>query len=226
MLLVLITCIYIFSQLYPQRQSLWAPARQRLWPMRTPVSKEDGYGSPVTRSYVPEKILWSFDLPCLISLSQMLSCPVSSRRRKTPTLASSGRRMARRSHLFILRAVSEVWGLSLSLSLLHIISPVKPFCAALWWNSLLGLKILKVFSLSTEAYASRAAIDGATVTLHSVTQKDTGVYRCEVTAKMDHVPLGEINVTLNVLGVLWGFWWDFTTSLVCHYFFASKTKDH
>ncbi|XP_062389374.1 junctional adhesion molecule 2b [Sardina pilchardus] len=50
-----------------------------------------------------------------------------------------------------------------------------------------------------EPYAGRATIDGATVTLHSVAQKDTGVYRCEVTAKMDHVPLGEINVTLSVL---------------------------
>ncbi|XP_063069896.1 junctional adhesion molecule 2b isoform X1 [Engraulis encrasicolus] len=50
-----------------------------------------------------------------------------------------------------------------------------------------------------EPYAGRAAIIGATVTLHSVTQKDSGVYRCEVTAKQDHVPLGEISVTLNVL---------------------------
>ncbi|KAL0963509.1 hypothetical protein UPYG_G00307360 [Umbra pygmaea] len=37
------------------------------------------------------------------------------------------------------------------------------------------------------------------MTLHSVTQKDSGVYRCEVSAPADHTNLGEINVTLNVL---------------------------
>uniref|UniRef100_A0AAY4C7J1 Ig-like domain-containing protein n=1 Tax=Denticeps clupeoides TaxID=299321 RepID=A0AAY4C7J1_9TELE len=50
-----------------------------------------------------------------------------------------------------------------------------------------------------DAYAKRASIDGATVTLQSVTQKDSGVYRCEVTARLDHVPLGEVDIALNVL---------------------------
>lgn len=46
----------------------------------------------------------------------------------------------------------------------------------------------------------RAKIDGATLTIHSVTQKDSGEYRCEVTASEDHVNLGETTVTLDVLG--------------------------
>ena len=50
------------------------------------------------------------------------------------------------------------------------------------------------------SFAGRAHIDGATVTLHSVTQKDSGVYRCEVSAPLDKVILGEVNVSLNVLG--------------------------
>ncbi|XP_046903013.1 junctional adhesion molecule 2b [Hypomesus transpacificus] len=49
------------------------------------------------------------------------------------------------------------------------------------------------------SFAGRAHIDGATVTLHSVTQKDSGVYRCEVSAPLDKVILGEVNVSLNVL---------------------------
>ncbi|KAI1899708.1 hypothetical protein AGOR_G00064550 [Albula goreensis] len=48
-------------------------------------------------------------------------------------------------------------------------------------------------------FTNRATIDGATVTLHKVTQKDTGVYRCEVSAPLDKVNLGETNVTLKVL---------------------------
>ncbi|KAK7882442.1 hypothetical protein WMY93_028616 [Mugilogobius chulae] len=51
----------------------------------------------------------------------------------------------------------------------------------------------------TNSYASRAKIEGATLTIHSVTQKDSGDYRCEVTASEDHVNLGEATVTLNVL---------------------------
>ncbi|KAM3607329.1 uncharacterized protein V6R79_005801 [Siganus canaliculatus] len=51
----------------------------------------------------------------------------------------------------------------------------------------------------TKSYAGRAKIEGATLTLHSVTQKDSGEYRCEVTASEDHVTLGETIVTLNVL---------------------------
>ncbi|XP_067117468.1 LOW QUALITY PROTEIN: junctional adhesion molecule 2b [Osmerus mordax] len=50
-----------------------------------------------------------------------------------------------------------------------------------------------------DSFAGRAHIDGATVTLHSVTQKDSGVYRCEVSAPLDKVILGEVNVSLNVL---------------------------
>uniref|UniRef100_A0A3Q3E5V2 Junctional adhesion molecule 2b n=1 Tax=Labrus bergylta TaxID=56723 RepID=A0A3Q3E5V2_9LABR len=49
------------------------------------------------------------------------------------------------------------------------------------------------------SYAGRAKIEGATMTIHSVSQKDSGEYRCEVTASEDHVNLGEATVTLNVL---------------------------
>lgn len=45
-------------------------------------------------------------------------------------------------------------------------------------------------------------MDGATLTIHAVTQKDSGEYRCEVTASEDHVNLGEASVTLNVLGMM------------------------
>uniref|UniRef100_A0A8C5GNN3 Junctional adhesion molecule B-like n=1 Tax=Gouania willdenowi TaxID=441366 RepID=A0A8C5GNN3_GOUWI len=45
----------------------------------------------------------------------------------------------------------------------------------------------------------RAKMDGATLTIHSVTLTDSGDYRCEVTASEDHVNLGEATVTLNVL---------------------------
>ncbi|KAM7380352.1 hypothetical protein PAMP_003655 [Pampus punctatissimus] len=52
----------------------------------------------------------------------------------------------------------------------------------------------------TGSYAGRAKMDGATLTIHSVTQKDSGEYRCEVTASEDHINLGEATVTLSVLG--------------------------
>ena len=52
------------------------------------------------------------------------------------------------------------------------------------------------------SYAGRAKIEGATLTIHSVTQKDSGEYRCEVTATEDHVNLGEATVTLSVLGTI------------------------
>uniref|UniRef100_A0A3P8SEK3 Junctional adhesion molecule 2b n=1 Tax=Amphiprion percula TaxID=161767 RepID=A0A3P8SEK3_AMPPE len=48
-------------------------------------------------------------------------------------------------------------------------------------------------------FTGRAKIEGATLTIHSVTQKDSGEYRCEVTASEDHVNLGEATVNLNVL---------------------------
>lgn len=46
----------------------------------------------------------------------------------------------------------------------------------------------------------RAKIEGATITLQKVTRKDAGEYRCEVSASGDTVQLGEINITLKVLG--------------------------
>ncbi|XP_071368343.1 junctional adhesion molecule 2A [Centroberyx affinis] len=48
-------------------------------------------------------------------------------------------------------------------------------------------------------FEGRASIDGATVTLRRVTQKDAGEYRCEISAPFDSVSLGETNVTLKVL---------------------------
>lgn len=38
------------------------------------------------------------------------------------------------------------------------------------------------------------------MTLHKVTQEDAGDYRCEISASLDSVVLGEANVTLKVLG--------------------------
>ncbi|KAM6892798.1 junctional adhesion molecule 2A isoform 3-T4 [Lycodopsis pacificus] len=48
-------------------------------------------------------------------------------------------------------------------------------------------------------FEDRATIDGATVTLKRVTQEDAGEYRCEISAPLDTVNLGETNVTLKVL---------------------------
>ncbi|XP_024150218.1 junctional adhesion molecule 2a isoform X1 [Oryzias melastigma] len=48
-------------------------------------------------------------------------------------------------------------------------------------------------------FEGRANITGATVTLHRVTQKDAGEYRCEISASLDDVKLGETNITLKVL---------------------------
>ncbi|XP_077436421.1 junctional adhesion molecule 2b isoform X2 [Vanacampus margaritifer] len=50
----------------------------------------------------------------------------------------------------------------------------------------------------TSSYAGRAKMEGAALTIHSVTQKDSGEYRCEVTAGDDHVSFGEATVTLDV----------------------------
>ncbi|KAA0715597.1 Junctional adhesion molecule B [Triplophysa tibetana] len=55
---------------------------------------------------------------------------------------------------------------------------------------------------NTNSFKGRASIDGATVTLRGVTQKDTGVYQCEVTARHDKINLGEVIVTLSVLGTV------------------------
>lgn len=49
-------------------------------------------------------------------------------------------------------------------------------------------------------FEGRATIEGATVTLQRVTQEDAGDYRCEISAPLDSVSLGETNVTLKVLG--------------------------
>lgn len=49
-------------------------------------------------------------------------------------------------------------------------------------------------------FEERATIEGATVTLRRVTQEDAGEYRCEISAPLDSVSLGETNVTLKVLG--------------------------
>lgn len=49
------------------------------------------------------------------------------------------------------------------------------------------------------SFEGRATIEGATVTLHGVTQEDAGEYRCEISAPLDSVSLGETNVTLKVL---------------------------
>ncbi|XP_010862873.1 junctional adhesion molecule 2a isoform X2 [Esox lucius] len=48
-------------------------------------------------------------------------------------------------------------------------------------------------------FAGRASIDGATVTLFSVTREDAGEYRCEISAPQDTIQLGETDITLKVL---------------------------
>lgn len=56
------------------------------------------------------------------------------------------------------------------------------------------------------SFEGRATIEGATVTLKQVTQEDAGEYRCEISAPLDTVSLGETNVTLKVLGTGAGRW--------------------
>lgn len=60
--------------------------------------------------------------------------------------------------------------------------------------------LLTLSSLPSGPFEGRAKIEGATVTLHRVTQEDAGEYRCEISAPLDSVSLGETNVTLKVLG--------------------------
>ncbi|XP_068165001.1 junctional adhesion molecule 2A isoform X2 [Antennarius striatus] len=48
-------------------------------------------------------------------------------------------------------------------------------------------------------FEHRAKIEGATLTLQKVTQEDAGEYRCEISAPLDSVSLGETNVMLTVL---------------------------
>ncbi|XP_068612515.1 junctional adhesion molecule 2A [Brachionichthys hirsutus] len=48
-------------------------------------------------------------------------------------------------------------------------------------------------------FEHRAKIEGATLTLRRVTQEDAGEYRCEISAPLDAVSLGETNVLLAVL---------------------------
>lgn len=55
-------------------------------------------------------------------------------------------------------------------------------------------------SFLADPFEGRATIEGATVTLRGVTQADAGEYRCEISAPLDSVSLGETNVTLKVLG--------------------------
>lgn len=119
----------------------------------------------------------------------MQCCPVSSGPRKIRTLGLSGRRKGREWLLCILiinLLVSDRFLCSFLLKTFKVYGAACPLIIAL----LLG------------SYAGRAKIEGATLTIHSVTQKDSGDYRCEVTASEDHVNLGEASVTLNVLGMM------------------------
>lgn len=59
---------------------------------------------------------------------------------------------------------------------------------------------LNHLSFLTGSFEGRATIDGATVILQRVTQEDAGEYRCEISASLDSISLGETNVTLKVLG--------------------------
>ncbi|XP_033984315.1 junctional adhesion molecule 2b [Trematomus bernacchii] len=68
-----------------------------------------------------------------------------------------------------------------------------------WKKKGMGVTFVYFNHKFTGQYASRAKMEGATLTFHSVSQKDSGEYRCEVTASEDHVSLGEATVTLNVL---------------------------
>lgn len=72
-------------------------------------------------------------------------------------------------------------------------------------------------------FKGRASIDGATMTLRGVTQKDSGAYHCEVTARQDKIKLGEVTVTLNVLG---GHENPFNYSILYSYFHYLHVQLH
>lgn len=124
-------------------------------------------------------------------LFQMLCSPVSSGRRKIRTHESSGRGQGR------------PWPLC-TLTTNSIVSDVLIPSHGRRWNTWTcsAWSIWSLVSGLAGIYAGRAKIDGATLTIHAVTQKDSGEYRCEVTASQDHVNLGEASVTLNVLGMM------------------------
>lgn len=134
------------------------------------------------------RVLW---LNIVFLLFQMLCSPVSSGQRRIKTHVLSGRRKGRPWRLCTSMAnfpVSDVFTAS------DLLNYNAWMCSASSvWSSVCG---------RAEAYAGRAEITGATLTIHAVTQKDSGEYRCEVTASEDHVNLGEASVTLNVLGMM------------------------
>lgn len=136
----------------------------------------------------------------------MLCSPVSSGQRKIRALESSGRRKERGWHLCTSMANLLVSDDKPSLYLLPLTSPSLSFHHLFIITSDIFIFLAlscPSFPLpsSTGSYAGRAKIEGATLTIHSVTQKDSGEYRCELTASEDHVNLGEATVTLNVLGM-------------------------
>ncbi|KAM9851312.1 junctional adhesion molecule 2b [Aulostomus maculatus] len=68
-----------------------------------------------------------------------------------------------------------------------------------WKKKEKGVTFVYFNNKFTSTYAGRAKIEGATLTIHSVTEKDSGEYRCEVTASKDNTNFGEATVTLKVL---------------------------
>jgi len=145
--------------------------------------------------------------------------PVSSGQRKIRTLVSSGRRKGRGWHLctsitnllvsdrfYFIYSFDHPEFKKADILLLFLTSSFHPYNL---WFILFSSHLVKLCSRSvifplpstSGSYAGRAKIEGATLTIHSVNQKDSGEYRCEVTASEDHVSLGEATVTLNVLGV-------------------------
>lgn len=124
-------------------------------------------------------------------LFQTLCSPVSSGQRKIRTHELSGRGQGRPWPLCTLTTNSIVS---------DVLSASDGLRRNTWTWSARSVWPLVCGRAGT--YAGRAKIDGATLTIHAVTQKDSGEYRCEVTASQDHVNLGEASVTLNVLGMM------------------------